>query len=88
VLADTGRVLPRVLRRPVTGAAGGRLRQVTLPEEPDAAHAAAQRALAVIALSLPPGSVVIGAGDGSAGDELTLHVLAEGPPHLREVIER
>jgi hypothetical protein len=91
VLADTGRVLLRVLRRPVTGAARGRLRQVTLPEESDAAHTAAQRALAVIALSLPPGSVVIGAGDGSdgsEGDELTLHVLAEGPPHLREVIER
>ena len=88
VFADTGRVLLQVPRGPGTGVARGRLQQVRLPEERDPARAAAQRALAVIALSMPPGSVVVGAGDRSDPDELTLHVLAEGPPRIRAVIER
>jgi multisubunit Na+/H+ antiporter MnhE subunit len=90
VLADTVRVLAVVLRRPVVRAERGRLLRVVPHPESDARYAATQRALAVIALSLPPGSVVVGADDapGRDGDELLLHVLADGPPRMNEVIER
>jgi multisubunit Na+/H+ antiporter MnhE subunit len=90
VLADTVRVLAAVLRRPLVRAERGRLLRVGPRPESDARYAATQRALAVIALSLPPGSVVVGADDdpGRDGDELLLHVLADGPPRMNEVIER
>jgi multisubunit Na+/H+ antiporter MnhE subunit len=90
VLADTVRVLAAVLRRPLVRAKRGRLLRVGPRPESDARYAATQRALAVIALSLPPGSVVVGADDdpGRDGDELLLHVLADGPPRMNEVIER
>ncbi|MDT7666938.1 MAG: hypothetical protein QOD04_6494, partial [Pseudonocardiales bacterium] len=72
------------------------LLSVALRPESDKRYAATQRALAVVALSLSPGSVVVGAandpdrdGDGDGdGDELLLHVLADGPPRMNEVIER
>lgn len=94
VLADTARVLTAVLRRPVVRAERGRLLRVAPHPESDARYAATQRALAVIALSLPPGSVVVGADPdrdpdpGRDRDELLLHVLADGPPRMNEVIER
>jgi hypothetical protein len=99
VLADTVRVLAAVLRRPVVRGERGRLLRVAPRPESDKRYAATQRALAVVALSLSPGSVVVGAandpdrddgeGDGDGdGDELLLHVLADGPPRMNEVIER
>jgi hypothetical protein len=94
VLADTARVLTAVLRRPVVRAERGRLLRVAPHPESDARYAATQRALAVIALSLPPGSVVVGADPDRDPDpdrdrdELLLHVLADGPPRMNEVIER
>jgi hypothetical protein len=103
VLADTVRVLLAVLHRPVVAGARGQLRRVTLHPESDPARAAGQRALAVVALSLPPGSVVVGSAGGQSenrgtadgnssgdrgGEELALHVLVDGAPRMSEVVGR
>jgi hypothetical protein len=83
VLADTVRLgaLP-VRGRRRGGRELGRVRRIRLPRQADGRVAEAQRALASIVLSIPPGSFVL----DPVGDEPRLHVLVSGAPRMEKAV--
>jgi hypothetical protein len=72
-MADAWRILAAVARRPLVAGDRGRLVEVVVAEDDDSDRAAARRALALLALSYSPGSLVV----DSADHRMTLHVLTE-----------
>jgi multisubunit Na+/H+ antiporter MnhE subunit len=86
IIVDEVRVMRlaavRLLGRPV----GGELRNVPLPGDQPDTVASAHRALASVCISATPGTFVID-GDPEE-DELVIHSLASGWPHLDRVVAR
>jgi multisubunit Na+/H+ antiporter MnhE subunit len=86
VVADTGRVLMLAIRGLAGDQQPGGLRQVQLPGGERAAVAAGHRALAALAISLTPGTFVLGTDPEE--NMLLLHSLATGWPQLDRVVSR
>jgi multisubunit Na+/H+ antiporter MnhE subunit len=76
-VADSCRILVMVVRQPLVAGDRGRLAEVVMTEDDDSDRAAARRALALVALSYSPGSLVVDSGD----DKMTVHVLADDRAH-------
>lgn len=86
VPADAVRLLGVTVRQLVTRSDPGELREIKMPagEAPDVA--AARHAMAVLTVSVTPGTFVVDSNPEE--DTIVVHTLVSGPPHLEEVVRK